>query len=141
MAMKFYLSLLVKFATSRFLIEYFLTLVKLKKFHLFWRKTKKVYPWNYRSLIIRHSLLPPISKIIEKVVHSQTNEFLSNNKILYNYLSGYRANHSNNLCLSFLTDKTLKCFDEGLLTGMILINLQKAIDTINHKLLLRNLKL
>ena len=28
--------------------------------------------------------------------------------------------------------KTLKGFDDGLLTGMILIDLQKAFDTINH---------
>ena len=33
--------------------------------------------------------------------------------------------------LSFLTDKVLKRFDEGLLTGMILIDLQKAFDAID----------
>ena len=44
------------------------------------------------------------------------------------------------ICLAHLTDKILKRFDEGLLTGMILIDLQKAFDTINHKVLLQNLK-
>ena len=43
-------------------------------------------------------------------------------------------------CLSFLTDKILKAFDEGLLTGMILIDLQKAFDTIDHEILFENLK-
>ena len=33
-------------------------------------------------------------------------------------------------CLSFLTDKISKGFDSGLYTGMILIDLQKAFDTI-----------
>ena len=42
--------------------------------------------------------------------------------------------------MSFLTDKILKEFDEGLLTGMILIDLQKAFDTIDHQILLRKLK-
>ena len=72
-------------------------------------------------------------------VHDQANEFLSANKILYNYQSGFRTNHSTNLCLSFLTDKILKGFDEGLLTGMILNDLQKAFDTINHEILLKKL--
>ena len=61
-------------------------------------------------------------------------------KIYYNYKSGFRGNHSTNLCLSFLTDKVLKGFDEGLSTGMILIDLQKAFDTIDHKILLQKLE-
>ena len=81
-----------------------------------------------------------ISNTIEKVVHDRTNEFLSENKILYNYQSGFTTNHSTNLCLSFLTDKILKDFDEGLLTGMVLIDLQNAFDTINHEILLKKLE-
>ena len=94
----------------------------LAKLKPIFKKSKKVDPSNYRPIL----LLPLISKIIEKVVHNQTNEFLSANKISYNYQSGFITNHSTNLCLSFLTDKILKGFDEGLLTGMILIDLQKA---------------
>ena len=45
-----------------------------------------------------------------------------------------------NMCLAHLTDKILKGFDESLLTGMILIDLQKAFDTINHVVLLPKLK-
>ena len=60
--------------------------------------------------------------------------------LLYNYQPKFRTNHSTNLCLSFLTDKILKGFDEGLLTGMILIDLQKAFDTINHEILFKKLK-
>ena len=79
-------------------------------------------------------------KIIERVIHDQTNAFLSDEDILYDYQSGFQGNHSTNLCLSFLTDKVLKGFDEGLLTGMILIDLQKAFDTIDHEILLQKLK-
>ena len=50
---------------------------------------------------------------------------------IYNYQSGFQGNHATNVCLSFLTHKR---FDEGLLTGMILIDLQKAFDTIDHEL-------
>ena len=34
----------------------------------------------------------------------------------------------------------LKVFDNGLFTGMILIDLQKTLDTIDHNILLENLK-
>ena len=109
---------------------------KVAKLKPIFKKGKKVDLSNYRPI----SLLPLISKIIEKVVHDQTHEFLSDNKILYNYQLGFRTNHSTNLCLSFLTGKILKDFDEGLLTGMILIALQKSFDTINHKILLKKLE-
>ena len=42
--------------------------------------------------------------------------------------------------MSFLTDQNLKGFDEGLLTGMTLIDLQKAFDSINHQILLKKLE-
>ena len=56
------------------------------------------------------------------------------------FQSGFRANHSTSLCSPFLTDKILKRFGEGLSTGMILIDLQKAFDTIDQEILLQNLR-
>ena len=85
------------------------------------------------------SLLPILSKLIEKVVHEQTTNFLNDNNIFYKYESGFRNNHSTDLFLSFLNDKILKGFDNGVYTGMILIDLQKAFDMINHKILLSKL--
>ena len=82
-----------------------------------------------------------LSKIFERVVLNQTEEFLSLNKVLYDYQSGFRKSHSTDTCLSFLNDKILKGFDDGLLTGMILIDLQKAFGTINHDMLLKKLSI
>ena len=62
-------------------------------------------------------------------------EYLTDNKILYRYQSGFRENHSTDTCLSYLTDKILTGFDSGLLTGMIFIDLKKAFDTINREIL------
>ena len=73
-----------------------------------------------------------MSKVLERIVHEQTMEFLDK----HNIQSGFRKNHSTDFCLSYLTDKISKGFDSGLLTGVILIDLQKAFDTIDHNILL-----
>ena len=67
-------------------------------------------------------------------------DYLAQYNILYKYQSGFRTKHSTNLCLSYLNDKILKGFDNGLFTGMILIDLQKAFDKIDHIILLKKLK-
>ena len=110
---------------------------KIAKVKPLFKKGSKTDPSNYRPI----SLLPLLSKVFERVVFNQTEEFLSLNKVLYDYQSGFRKNHSTDTCLSFLNDKILKGFDDGLLTGMILINLQKAFDTINHDILLKKLSI
>ena len=101
------------------------------------KKGSKTDPSNYRPI----SVLPLLSKAFEKLVLDQTEDFLSLNKVLYEYQSGFRKNHSTDTCLSFLNDKILKGFDDGLVTGMILIDLQKAFDTINHDILLKKLSI
>ena len=67
--------------------------------------------------------------------------YLIKHNILYDYQSGFRKNHSTGTCHSYLNDKILKGFDDGLVTGMILIDLQKAFDTINHGILLKKLSI
>ena len=71
------------------------------------------------------SSLPLISKVIEKIIHNQTSAFLNSRNLLYNDQSGFHKNYSTDLCLSILNDKILKDFDQGLITGMVLIDLQK----------------
>ena len=105
---------------------------KIAKVKPLFKKGSKTDPKNYRPI----SLLPIISKIIEKVIHDQTQNFLESSNILCRYQSGFRKNYSTDLCLSYLCDKVSKGFDSGLVTGMILIDLQKAFDTINHEILL-----
>ena len=112
---------------------------KMAKVKLLFKKGSKTDPSNYRPL----SLLPLLSKDFERLVLDQTKEFLirSFNKILYDYQSGFRKNHSTDTFISFLNDKILKDFDGGFVTGMVLINLQKPFHTINHGKLLKKLSI
>ena len=55
---------------------------------------------------------------------------ISQRIIFCNYQSEFRPNHSSNLCLSYLTEKILKEFDQSLLTEITLVDLEKEFDTI-----------
>ena len=77
-----------------------------------------------------------LSKIIEKIIHGQVQKCLDEKKILYRYQSGFHAHHSTDTCLSYLSDKILQGFEAKMFTGMVLIDLQKAFDTIDHKIFL-----
>ena len=101
---------------------------KIAKLKPLFKKGTTTDPKNYRPI----SLLPLISKVPERVIHEQTTEFLDKHKILYEFQSGFRKNHSTDFCLSYLTDKISNSFNSGLSTGMILIDLQKTFDTIDH---------
>ena len=43
-------------------------------------------------------------------------------------------------CLSYLNNKIRTKFESGLYTRMILIDLQKAFDTINHKIFINKME-
>ena len=99
--------------------EKFLDPCKVAKLKPLYKKGSLTEPCNYRPI----SLLPLISKVIEKVIHDQTSTFLNSKNLLYTYQSGFRKKHSTDFCLSYLNDKILKGFDRGMMTGMILIDL------------------
>ena len=75
-------------------------------------------------------------KVLEIITHEQTMDFLYKHNILYKFQSGFRKDRSTNFCMSYLTDKMFKGFDSGPVTEVILIDLQKVFDTIDHKILL-----
>ena len=108
---------------------------KVAKIKLLYKKGLKTDPKNVRPI----SRLPLISKIIEQIIHNQTMNLLSDNNVLYKYQPGFRKFHSKDTCLSYLHDKITKGFDSGLLTGMVLIDLQKAFNTIDQNILIKKM--
>ena len=76
---------------------------KIAKVKPLFKKKWKTDPSNFRPI----SLLPLLPKVFDRVVFDQTKEFFSLNKILYDYQSEFRENHSTDTCLSFSNDKIL----------------------------------
>ena len=70
---------------------------KIAKVKPLFKKGSKTDPSNYRPI----SLLPLLSEVFERLVLDQTQEFLTLYKILYDYPSGIRKNHSTYTCLFF----------------------------------------
>ena len=56
------------------------------------------------------------------------------------YQSGFMTNHSTDLCLGQLTNFVATGMDKKMHTGMILVDLQKAFDTLDHRVLLEKMK-
>ena len=109
---------------------------KTAKVRPIFKKGKNTEPKNYRPV----SLLPVMSKVIERVVHNQLIKHLEKCKIIFDYQSGFRSKHSVNTSLAHLSNQILKGFEARKSTGIILIDLQKAFDTLDHQILLKKLK-
>ena len=105
---------------------------KIGKLKTIFKKGARTDPNN--SLLI--SLLQLVSKIIEKPIHFQIEDFLNKKKPIYIYQSGFRTNHSTDVCLAQLIGFVATGMDKQMHTGMILVDLQKAFDSLYHGVLL-----
>ena len=108
---------------------------KLAKISPLFKKGSKQDPSNYRPI----SVLPTISKLLEKTVHMQLYSYLCDNNLLSQKQSGFRLNSSAVTASAMFTDKILSAMDKGELTGAVFIDLTKAFDTVNHSILLSKL--
>ena len=83
---------------------------------------------NYRPI----SILPVLSKILERIVYKQLLSHLENNGLLSSFQFGFRSKRSTELAVTYFTDKIRKEVDNGNILGAVFIDLSKAFDTVSH---------
>ena len=83
---------------------------------------------NYRPI----SILPVISKIVEKAITKRLVEFLENNKLLSDSQHGFRKNFSTETALHQFVNRVYKYLDEKTNVVGVFLDLAKAFDSLSH---------
>ncbi len=92
-------------------------------------------PKNYRPI----SLLPIVSKVLERVIAKQLVKYLDGNHLLSNTQHGFRSLLSTETALLTLSNKLYENKDNRKISLLTLCDLSKAFDSVNHDILISKL--
>ena len=90
---------------------------------------------NYRPI----SVLPSFSKVFEKLVYNRLMKYLTKSSVLYDHQYGFRSNLSTSMAILEMVEKITDAIDNNKFSIGIFIDLSKAFDTVNHKVLVNKL--
>ena len=125
--------LITKIINSSFPNGCFPDELKAAEVTLIFKKNDDLDKENYKP----GSVLPHVSKIIERVMYIQIENFMEDK--LSKLLTGFRKNHSTQHCLVNMLEKWKNTLDKGGFVCAIFMDLSKAFDTMNHDLLIAKL--
>ena len=85
---------------------------------------------NYRPI----SLLPTISKVLQKIICAQLSSYFNEAKLFFDNQYGFRPKHSTEFAALELVDRIINHMDKYDVTINIFLDLTKAFDTIDHNI-------
>ena len=111
--------------------------LKIAKVSPIYKKDEEFLLTNYRLI----SVLPCFSKLLERIMYNRLFKQLSENSILYEKQFGFQTSHSTEHAILLLVNQLHQSFDESKFTLGIFIDLSKAFDTVDHKILTKRFQL
>lgn len=86
------------------------------------------------------SILPLLSKILEKIVFKQVMDYFATNNLLSPFQHAYREGHSTSTALLQMNDDWLSFMDNKHLVGAVMLDFSAAFDVIDYTLLIDKLQ-